>query len=189
MTNLYLLRHGSVKGNEEGRYIGRLDEELSELGQRQARNLSSSLKINFNKIISSPLKRCIQTANYFGTPSIDERLLELNFGIFEGKTYKELGEIYKKEYEMWCLDYKNYKIPKGESLMDLFKRVDEFLSEINEYEGDILVVTSGGVIRCMLSLVLNSYDFFYKFQIDNCKLSTITLNEGFWYIKKLNGGV
>ncbi|MCX7951628.1 MAG: histidine phosphatase family protein [Clostridiales bacterium] len=189
MTNLYLLRHGSVKGNEEGRYIGRLDEELSELGHRQVKVLRESINIDFNKIISSPLKRCVQTADYFGNPMIDERLLELNFGIFEGKTYKELGEQYREEYKMWSLDYKNYKIPKGESLMDLFKRVEDFLTNINKDDGNILIVTSGGVIRCMLSLVLDSYDYFYKFQIDNCRLSTITLNEGYWYIKSLNGGV
>ncbi|WDC85621.1 hypothetical protein PL321_05015 [Caloramator sp. mosi_1] len=48
----------------------------------------------------------------------------------------------------------------------------------------MLVVTSAGVIRCMLSLVFDSYDYFYKFAVDNCSMSIITTIDGcYWYIK------
>ncbi|SHE28395.1 MULTISPECIES: histidine phosphatase family protein [Caloramator] len=190
MLNLYLLRHGSVESNEHKRYIGVTDEELSEIGHNQARYMSKKSNVEFKRIISSPLKRCRQTAAYFGDFEVDERLLELNFGIFEKKDYMQIQREFKEEYSAWCRDYKNYKIPQGESLMELFKRVEDFLDDIKKEEGNILIVTSGGVIRCMLSLVFESYDYFYKFEIENCNMSIITTYDGcYWYIKKLNGGV
>ncbi|CDF57279.1 histidine phosphatase family protein [Thermobrachium celere] len=190
MLNLYLLRHGSVEGNELKKYIGRKDEELSELGHKQAEEISKKNNVKFKRIISSPLKRCRQTAAYFGDFEVDERLFELNFGIFEDKDYTQIQREFKDEYDVWCRDYKNYKIPQGESLMELFRRVEEFLQDIKKEEGDILVVTSGGVIRCILSLVFDSYDYFYKFQVENCSMSIITTYDGcYWYIKRLNGGV
>ncbi|WDC85622.1 histidine phosphatase family protein [Caloramator sp. mosi_1] len=99
--------------------MGWKDEELSELGHKQAKEASKRINIKFNRIISSPLKRCKQTAAYFGEFQIDDRLIELNFGIFEGKSYLEIEKEFKEEYNTWCEDYKNYRIPKGESLMDL----------------------------------------------------------------------
>ena len=100
---LYLIRHGETALNAKGCYYGRTDAVLSEKGISQARYLKEILKeISFDYIVASPLVRAYNTAQIvmeereqeiFG----DRRLMEQDFGIFEGMTYKEIQNTYPKE--------------------------------------------------------------------------------------------
>ncbi len=63
MTIVRIARHGETTWNSVGRYQGRLETPLSALGQAQAQALAGALAgEGIERIISSPLSRCVQTA-------------------------------------------------------------------------------------------------------------------------------
>ena len=96
---IYLIRHGKTKGNLEGRYIGRTDESLCEAGRE---NLKKYQYPQVEMVFTSPMKRCMQTAEtiYPGQQyQCIEEFRESDFGAFEGHTYKELsGDV---RYQAW----------------------------------------------------------------------------------------
>ena len=101
---LYITRHGETKRNKEQRVLGRTDDPLSEKGLAQAAELAEKMKdIDIDMIFVSPLSRARQTAQAVAevkglTPIVDERLIETNFGDFEG-------------VDRWCEEYQNAKRP------------------------------------------------------------------------------
>ena len=96
---LYLVRHGETALNEKGCYYGKTDAVLSVRGIEQAKYLQHIFKeVSFDYVVASPLVRAYNTAQIiieerkqqiFG----DSRLMEQDFGIFEGLTYKQLKDI------------------------------------------------------------------------------------------------
>ena len=95
MGKLILVRHGQTEMNAEGLYFGKLNPPLNDLGINQAYEAKNKLlNIDYDKIYSSPLERAKQTAeicNYLDKDIIfDSNLEEINFGIFEGLTFKEI---------------------------------------------------------------------------------------------------
>jgi len=152
--NLYVVRHGQTDWNVENRVQGKADIELNETGKLQANQtakLLSDTKIDL--IISSPLKRAVQTANIIclnrDIPiTCDERISERDFGEFEGK----IKEIFDFDI-FWDYNDSNIYL-KAENIRDFFKRVYIFLDDIKlKYpDKNILVVTHGGV-----SLPINCY--------------------------------
>ena len=128
---LILVRHGRTAANEAGLLQGRLDQDLDELGQRQAVAVAALVLTDtaIDGVISSPLKRAQQTAERFGMPfEIDERWLELSYGEYEGVPHADLpSEVWAR----WKRD-PNYVPPGGESLAALDVRVREACEELAE---------------------------------------------------------
>src|SRR5690606_34501081 len=141
----------------------------------QAEKLKDFLaEFAFDGVYVSPLKRAIQTADILSKEYIlDGRLREMNFGVFEGLKYEEIEQKYPQYLRLWNADYENYRIPEGESLQDLFDRVEDFINDVKGKHERVLVVTHGGVIRCALSLIFSSREFFYKFKIDPGSVSIV----------------
>ena len=110
----------------------------------------------FTKVYSSPLTRCLSFARkYFGEVETDARLMELNFGAFEGLTWEEIFE--RADGKKWFDDYLNCPTPGGESYAQMTDRVRSFYEEkIAGKEGDILLVTHSGVLRAFL-IILKGY--------------------------------
>ena len=86
---IILIRHGMTEGNLKRRYIGTTDEDLIN---------TDCLKGDYPKcerVVASPLKRCIQTAEYI-YPNVDieicDKLKECDFGDFENKSYEDLKD-------------------------------------------------------------------------------------------------
>lgn len=190
--NIYLVRHGTTKSNEEKRYYGDYDSELAYRGIEEAKTLKEKLKyIKFDSIYISSKKRCYETARIiFGKDvelKVDSRLNERNFGIFENKTYKEICEEYSEEVKAWEEDWKNYKIPLGESAMESYLRTEEFFNMIkNEKAENILIVTHGGFIRNSYCYILKNLDYFWNFSSKNGDISIIKYEYGNWYIDSIN---
>jgi broad specificity phosphatase PhoE len=98
---LYLVRHGEADWNASGRLCTRTDRPLTERGRDQARQLGARLTgIRFDAVVTSPLQRAAETAALIlegagrpDTPAIDRdgRLVEVDFGPFEGWTEEELA--------------------------------------------------------------------------------------------------
>ena len=96
---IYIVRHGQTDWNVEGRYQGRLDIDINEKGIEQAKIMRDELlNVKFDKVISSPLKRAIQTAQIIsqfdnvGDIIIDERIIERCNGELEGKLKTEIPQ-------------------------------------------------------------------------------------------------
>lgn len=194
---LYLIRHGETALNKRGCYYGKTDAILSEKGIEQANGLKKLFRdISFDYVVSSPLVRAYNTAqiimeereqNIFG----DSRLMEQNFGIFEGLTYSEIKEVYPGELEEWNHQFSTYTIPQGESFMDVRRRVEAFLKDIPQGEaskGEKMLIaahkgTLGHLLAAMLKLPLEGY---WNFAFEQGCYSMVDLEDDYAIIRKLN---
>ncbi|MGL4850438.1 MAG: histidine phosphatase family protein [Clostridium sp.] len=163
---LYLIRHGKTKYNEEKRYLGHTDIELSFNGKREIEEKTLNLK-DVEKYFTTGMKRTNETFNILFKEKrfeVIEELKEYNFGVFEGKTYEELKE--DKEYIAWITDTtKSFKIPKGESKDEFYKRIEKGLKKALENINESgVIVCHGGVIGTLLELFSDSDDYFYNLQ-------------------------
>ena len=90
------LRHGATDWNREGRFQGRTDNPLNDEGIAQAHAAAEKLRaVELGHVVSSPLLRAVQTAEIIAnvaskTVTLDQGLIELDFGSFEGKAVREL---------------------------------------------------------------------------------------------------
>lgn len=186
--DIVFVRHGKTEINEKGRYGGFIDTPLSLSGIEEVKTTAKFIQgKDFESIYISPLKRALQTAEILGVNGkSDQRIKEMNFGIFEGLNYQEILKKYPKEAQKWAKDYINYRIPCGESLKDVYERVSDFLLDISKNEGIVLIVTHEGVIKCALCSIFGNPEYFYRFKAAHCRFTQIALEEGYKYIKTLN---
>lgn len=178
MAKLILVRHGESELNTENIFFGHLNPSLTSKGKHDLCELKSKLS-NYDIVYCSPLKRTIETAtllNHQNSPIIfDDRLKEINFGIFEGLTYNEICQSYPLESKKWISLKSEYKFINGESLLDLSKRVQSFVEEIKNTDKTYLIITHSGVINVVLSIYLTeNLNNFWKFK---CKLASMTVLE------------
>lgn len=194
MGKIILVRHGESKLNVEGVYYGILNPGLTEKGKEQAKKTREILKnISYEKIYTSDLKRAIETAeivNYKELEiSIDEELRELNFGIFEGRSYEELLEKYPEELKKSQKNWENYNYITGESVLELQKRAINFIEKKIDLEKDTVLVTHWGVINTILSHYFsNGLESYWKFSVKNGGVVIIEFSEGYPILKGLNIG-
>lgn len=187
---LYLVRHGETIWNREGRYYGHTDVPLAESGIVQAEELGRYFKtLTFDKVISSPLMRAVETAHRLTDQQLfmDERLKEQNFGLFEGRTYKELMEEFPEELNQWNSEYEEYCLPQGESFRMVRERVDRFVEELWKEEGRILVVAHKGTFGHMLASLLNlPLSGYWNFVFEQGTYSKIDLQDGYAILRAVN---
>ena len=82
---LYVVRHGRTNCNDEGKYNGKLDEDINETGIKQAEEARKKVeKLDIDLIICSPLLRTKHTSNIINANNIsiiyDKRLEERDSG-------------------------------------------------------------------------------------------------------------
>ena len=96
MTRILLVRHGQSTWNADGRWQGRADPPLSELGRRQAEVAAETIAtMDIGAIWASPLVRAHETATFMGKRldlpvQYDPRLQERDAGEWTGKTRTEI---------------------------------------------------------------------------------------------------
>jgi len=175
---LVVVRHGITDWNAEERLQGHIDVPLNEEGIGQARALRDSLaSFDFNAIYSSPLSRAKQTAEIVADRSkirYDWRLAEINHGIWQGMTKKEIASRWPDGWALWQRNPNLYTPDGGESLFALEQRVRSFLQEL---EGStILCVTHGQVIQTFF-MVLQSrpVEELQQFSQQNAKVCVFNL--------------
>lgn len=166
---LYVARHGQTTWNAQNRICGITDVSLTEKGVEQARLLASVVESkNIDVIISSPLSRAVETSRIVsricGVPvEIDQRLIEQDYGIYEGVDREDTEFLNNKRNFA-------YRYPKSESMMQVAYRIYGFLDDIkNRYkEKNILIISHGGVCR-----IINTYfrdmtnDEFFHYRLEN----------------------
>ena len=197
-TEIIFIRHGETDFNRARLYFGHLDPDLNETGIEQLRKA----KILFEKrekmpdvVFSSDLKRCSQSMEILQIDEETEKILtkdlrEINFGIFEGKTYEEIKNKYPEKVEKMKNDWRNFKADKGESINEMMLRVAEKMNEIiNQYRNKkILVVAHAGVIQALISYYLfGNLDGYWKFKINNGSITKLhVMEDGYTYFEYIN---
>lgn len=166
--NITFIRHGITASNELHRYLGQTDEPLTEKG----RELLKKNRIRYEKpdiLLCSPLFRCRESAQILFpqmTPVSIPEWKEIDFGIFEGKTYQELNGL--KAYQDWIDSGGIMKIPQGEGREQFCKRVNEGFEKCKDmfFEAcKITCVVHGGTIMALLSSWTGKD--YYDFQVKN----------------------
>ncbi|URZ15902.1 alpha-ribazole phosphatase [Clostridium felsineum] len=189
MLKITLVRHGETDGNKEKKYLGWTDIELNEKGILQAKIVRDKLsEEKFDLIISSPLKRAKATAEIIGNTNIiyEDNLKEINFGLFDNLSYKEIRAQYPEECEKW-INNNDFTFPHGESFSRMYTRVQNFVDKIKTKEGSILVVTHSGIIRSIIAYLLNmEEEKAWHFSIDNCGITVIDITKGYAVLRALN---
>jgi alpha-ribazole phosphatase/probable phosphoglycerate mutase len=186
MLTVYLLRHGETSWNAAGnKYCGRSDIPLTKRGIEQARQVHKQIKnYSLDAIYSSPLKRAFDTAKIVngGQKVIkDERLIELDFGWWEGKPKKEFIPERPSLWKKWMADPATMQAGgTGETGRELIDRVNDFFTDAlqRHTNGTILVVAHNGVNRLYLAhklgMPLGNYR---KLVLDNSTVSVFTLGD------------
>ena len=155
-TTLLLVRHGETPWNALGKIQGCTNIDLKDTGKYQAQLLSQKLKGKFTAIYSSPLNRACETAQILATPNDltvhkKEALREINFGLWEGMTFKEVATTYPKAYAKWQTDEAPLCGGDG-SLENCVIRVRECLFDIVKQHPNetIVAVSHGGLLKAAL---------------------------------------
>jgi len=143
---LYLIRHPRPL-IAAGICYGQLDVEAEDPAAIVAR-LRAELPPGV-PVWSSPLQRCRTLAEALHpAPQIDARLMELNFGAWEGRPW---DAVPRTELDAWAADVVGYAPPGGESPRQLRARVLDFVAGLSA--GEHVLVTHAGVIRVLLAAV------------------------------------
>lgn len=156
LLKLILVRHGQTLWNREKRIQGISDIELSNRGRAQAYSLARSLRDEkIDSIVSSPLKRAVQTAeaiNCFHHLPIEyeEDLMELNMGDFEGATFLEMIKNQGDFMTRWIEDPGSVVMPGGESLAELQERAWGVVEHITGNVGTILLAAHNFTIMTII---------------------------------------
>ncbi len=193
MLKLILVRHGQTKSNKIGAFVGHTDVPLNRTGIEEAIEVADKLRDEaIDKIYCSPLKRARETASIiheiFPKEIIfDEALKEINFGLWDNLTYKEIEERYPKEHSEWIKGKADFIFPKGESVIAAYTRHKSFLDKILKEEGNFLIVAHGGFIRNAISMLLGmKVEDSWHFKVDNGSISEVEITEGYVVVKGLN---
>jgi alpha-ribazole phosphatase len=157
-TRIHLIRHGQVVGHDQKRYNGQTDVALTDLGIEQYHLLKERLaSAPISACYTSDLTRCVTGANiiceqFAIEPVKRSELRELNIGVWEGLVWQEIKENWPEEWQARLDDLVNYRVPRGENLLDVQSRVMPVVGEIVErHRGqELLVVGHGGVNRVIL---------------------------------------
>jgi len=151
---IYLVRHTTPK-IEKGICYGQTNVGVTESFTNEVTTIKKQLPDSNNCIIySSSLFRCYKLATELGNPVfIDSRLKEVNFGSWENTAW---NDIPKKESDSWMNNFVTEKPPKGESYIELQKRVINFFEIlINKTKptDSVIVVCHAGPMRAWLSYI------------------------------------
>jgi broad specificity phosphatase PhoE len=152
-----LVRHAATAWNEEGRLQGMTDTILSPKGEADARSWRLPSPADGWKRVCSPLRRACRTAELLqpaAPVSVDARLREMSFGVWEGRALPELrasiGPAFVAE-ENKGLDFQP---PGGESPRAVMARLAGWAAEIADKGEPVVAVSHKAAIRALLALAI-----------------------------------
>ena len=157
MTILALVRHGLTSWNENKLVQGRSDIPLSKKGRMQVGNWRVPDEVKDFLIVSSPLIRAKETARILFGKNIttDDRLVEMNWSEWEGRSLSELRAELGNLMEAWEAKGLDFRAPSGESPREVQQRLKPFMRERAKTKKNTLAVCHKGVIRAVYALSIN----------------------------------
>ncbi|MFC1871121.1 histidine phosphatase family protein [Chloroflexota bacterium] len=186
MTEIILVRHGETAWNFSEVFRGQLDVELNDTGIRQAELLAEySRHFNLDAVYSSPLKRARQTAEPLAgyhnlAVRVEDGLIDLDFGEWQGLSLKEVSEKYAELYARWVENPQQAIIPGGESLDAVRQRASGVVHDVLSKHGGNIVLVSHRVVNKVLICALLGVDnsHFWNFRQDTCGTTRFTYENG-----------
>ena len=179
-TRLLLLRHGQTELSVQRRYSGRGNPALTDLGRRQADAAARYLaqRGGISAVLSSPLQRAYDTAATAAKAlgldvSVDDDLIETDFGAWEGLTFSEAAERDPELHRLWLRDTSTTP-PGGESFAAVNTRVQRARARIIDQHGGttVLVVSHVTPIKMLLRVALDAgTGILYRLHLDLASLS------------------
>jgi len=174
MGSLILVRHSVTAASAAGRNLGqRGDPPLAPAGVTLARRLGGTLVLELTelphdelRIISSPARRCLQTAEAIAaamdlpirTIETSDGLLEMDYGAWDGLTAEECRARDPALRAAWEADPYETRCPEGESGADVARRASAVLDTIDAWLADdrahcAIVVAHNHVNRVRLCML------------------------------------
>jgi len=193
---LFLVRHGEVVNQGQGKFLGFTDLGLSNRGKKQIQALAEYLRgVPLDQAYASDLKRAMDSAR----PICMGRLIkpvawpafrEMDMGDWDGKSWEEIKRKYPEAKLDFFYDLKKFHFPGGENWSQFRGRVLQGLKTLlKENKGkDILLVAHAGVNRIILAqaLGLRFRNMFFMEQGYAC-LNIIEYYENFSRVILMNG--
>jgi probable phosphomutase (TIGR03848 family) len=196
MSTLLLVRHGltALTGPV---LAGRTpDVHLDERGAKQAAAVAERIAaLAVNAIVTSPLDRCVETAEAIraaqgGEPAwaVDERIIECGYGDWTGKPLKDLAK--DPIWKVVQTQPSAARFPNGESLSEVSSRAVSAVRDWDARLGDdaIWVACShGDVIKAILADALGLHlDQFQRIVVDPCSVSVVRYTDTRPYVLRSN---
>ncbi len=192
---IYIVRHGQTIWNASNLLQGSADIELNEHGRALAEETGKNLEeISFDIIYSSPLIRAYETACLIrgdrDIPIIcDDRLRELNFGVNEGKNFKDLLSDTSDPFHHFFERPDLYRAPEnGETLEHICERGAEFMKEVIEPQKDkaerVMIVAHGAMNKALMCHVKqHGIDQYWSGGLQkNCNVIIVNLDENGYHV-------
>ena len=177
---LYIIRHGQTDWNIAKKIQGRQDIPLNERGHFQAQCLGKAMENRpITAVFSSPQIRAMETAiavaSPAGVPVIPVRdLMEINYGVWEGKTEEELLRDDRALYEAWWSHPAETAPPEGESINQVNERCRQAWKEIKpQLTGDAAIVAHGGLLAHFMEQLLGNESVAASTVAHNASITTI----------------
>ncbi len=156
MNHFYLIRHGECDCGQL-KLLGRTDAHLNDRGVEQAKRLSVALRdIQFDRIISSPVMRAMQTAQLIALlqqreVTVDDSFQEISYGKWTDKSFSELRN--DKLWDKFNRFRAFSRIPDGEMMIDVQCRVVEKMEKLRREPSDqaVCIVSHSDPIKAILS--------------------------------------
>lgn len=181
---LYIIRHGKTDMNAKMLMQGRSDQPLNDAGIGQAEEAAdrfAEMGVEIDKVYSSPLGRAVRTAEIIAPDAervIDERLIEMDYGPYEGMDLRDPAPEVMDFFE----DFVNVPAPDGmEPLSDVTARMGSFLEDIREEaaEKNILISTHAIAMKGALEyLTPDSHGSYWAKNIGNCDIYAAGIKDG-----------
>ncbi len=151
MTALLLLRHAPTAWNAEGRLMGRADPPLSPAGRAVLAAWRLPDGFETAPILVSPLRRARETAGAFGAATVEPRLIEMDWGAWEGRRLADLRRIDPAAIAAVEAAGLDLRPPGGERPRDVAHRLADLFADLAGGERRVLVAHKG-VLRVALAL-------------------------------------
>ena len=187
VEKVLLIRHGETDFNRERRLQGVMEIPLNERGREQAAAVANYLKdIPIDALYTSPILRARETAEIIGNvigmpPSDDERLREIEFGVFEGLTFAEIKQRFPTAHRNWTTGYLAYNVPQGESRRVVQGRMRAAWEDLTAHSDHktVALVSHGSAIAIFLGSL---YALLPDSSIKNTSITTLEYREPIWEI-------
>ncbi|MDI6753033.1 MAG: histidine phosphatase family protein [Thermodesulfobacteriota bacterium] len=193
-TRIYLARHGEVVNH--GVYNGQTDVDITPAGQKQMERLRDLLQDkNLSAVYSSDLLRTQKGAEIIAKPhgllpQAFPHFREMHFGRWQGLSYPEVIERYPGDIPQWINNLDTFRIPAGESLMDVRDRAIPKLQELIElHRGqEFALMCHGALNRVILAEALHlSFAYLLRIEQDYGCLNIIDYTPSWTVVKLING--
>jgi 2,3-bisphosphoglycerate-dependent phosphoglycerate mutase len=201
MTTLLLIRHGRTSANTAGVLVGRTSGiGLDETGVQQVADLASRLSgVHLRAIVTSPLRRCRQTAQAVMSSqsdgcmmAVEQGLVECAYGEWTGRPLRELSK--EKLWNAVQHQPSAVRFPGGESMSEMSARA---ISAVREWDARLqaehgphavwAAVSHGDIIKAVLADALGMHlDSFQRIVVDPASISIVRYTEARPYLITAN---